>query len=245
MSWRDIFPVLSARALRLPGMLPGRPEGDEEAVILLHGLGRTSASMRIMQWALEHHGYRVVNPSYPSRKARIDELADLVIPDAISACADARHIHFVTHSMGGILLRHWLARNPLPQPGRAVLLGPPNGGSEIVDRFGAWRLFEAINGPAGKQLGTDPDSMPHALSSATGLQVGVIAGSRSWNPIYSAAIDGPNDGKVSVASAFDIEARDKLVLPVSHTWMMMDPRVITATMRFLDVGRFEDSTSKD
>lgn len=238
MTWANAYAVLTARALRLPGILPGRPEGDEEAVILLHGLGRTRASMRIMQWALEHHGYRVVNPSYPSRKARIEELADLVIPDAIAACGEARQIHFVTHSMGGILLRHWAARHPLPRPGRAVLLGPPNGGSEIVDRFGAWSLFKTINGPAGSQLGTGADSVPRALPALSDLQVGVIAGSRSWNPIYSAAIDGPNDGKVSVASAFEIEARDKLVLPVSHTWMMMNPRVISATLRFLEDGRF-------
>lgn len=222
---------------------PASAAKGRQAVVLLHGLGRTAASMRILEWALQREGYRVVNQGYPSRKACVEDLADETLPRALSACDGASKVHFVTHSMGAMLLRCWAGNNSLPPAGRAVLLGPPNGGSEIVDRFGRWKLFALMNGPAGPQLGTAPDALPSRLGAVLRLEVGIIAGDRPLNPMMSALIGEPNDGKVSVRSAFSVPSADRLVLPVSHTWMMMNPVVVDATIRFLAEGRFAAGTS--
>jgi len=216
------------------------PSAGQDHVVLLHGLGRTRASMRLLEWALTQAGYHVVNQGYPSRRFRVEELAAQTLPRALHACRDGAEVHFVTHSMGAALLRQWASENSIPHAGRAVLLGPPGAGSEIVDRFGDWRLFGLLNGPAGTQLGTGPDHLPAKLPPEIPLKVGVIAGSRSLNPLMSALIEGPNDGKVSVRSAFATPASDRLVLPVSHTWMMMNQAVVEAVIRFLASGSFAE-----
>ncbi|EFK95645.1 conserved hypothetical protein, partial [sediment metagenome] len=136
-----------------------------DAVILLHGLARTSRSMDRMEAAFAAAGYVVLNIDYPSRSTAIAALSEAVIGDAL---AEARrrgcaHVHFVAHSLGGILVRSYFAKHAEPRLGRVVMLGPPNQGSEVVDRLGSWWLFHRINGPAGAELGTGPDSVPHSL----------------------------------------------------------------------------------
>lgn len=155
----------------------------------------------------------------------------------------------VTHSMGGILLRHYIAVHGVPERlGRVVMLAPPNHGSEIVDRLGGWKLFAWINGPAGGQLGTAADGLVASLGAwpvSKGVpegaaELGVIAGSFSWNPVYSSLIPGADDGKVSVASTRLEGGRAHLVLPYSHTWIMQRKRTILAVILFLKTGRFEE-----
>ena len=145
----------------------------------------------------------------------------------------ATRVHFVTHSLGGILVRSYFAEQADPRLGRVVMLGPPNQGSEVVDRLGSWWLFGRLNGPAGRQLGTGPDSVPNSLGPV-GFELGVIAGNRSINWVNSLMIPGANDGKVSVARTRVDGMREHLVLPVSHPFLMRHPRVIEAT---LQIGR--------
>jgi hypothetical protein len=185
--------------------------------------------MRILQWSLESAGYRVINVGYPSRQKSIEALARDSIDRAVDTCGSASKIHFVTHSLGGILLRQWSGNNRLA-----------NAGSELVDAFRDWEFFGKLHGPAGLQLGTKPGSPTIDLPPCEDLDLGIIAGSKSINPISSAFITGPNDGKVSVSSAFSIVAKDKLVLPVSHTWMTMHPKVIGAVEQFLEKGSFQE-----
>jgi hypothetical protein len=210
-----------------------------EAVILLHGLARSDASMATMAEALQAEGYVVVNVDYPSRTANIETLADLVIPPALAdpAVTTADHIHFVTHSMGGILIRQFLQTNTIEQLGRVVMLGPPNRGSEVVDNLGDYQLFASINGPAGRQLGTDSNSLPNRLGPVT-FELGVIAGDRSINLINSSMIDGPDDGKVSVANTKVDGMKQHLVLHVTHPYLMKNERVIRETICFLRTGSF-------
>lgn len=213
----------------------------EPCVILLHGLARTSSSMRKMGKALSKSGYLVRNTTYPSTEMPVDELAAKVIPAAIDSCTENgdRTINFVTHSMGGILIRYYLSSNEIENLGRVVMLSPPNQGSEVVDTLADVPGFMTFNGPAGQQLGTGDESVPSQLGPAT-FDVGIITGNRSINLFLSAMIPGADDGKVSIERARLEGMADFLVVPHSHPFIMKKDMVIRQVQYFLEHGRFED-----
>ena len=190
-----------------------------------------------MEGALRAAGFGVVNVSYPSTQAPIEKLVAHV-GAAVAKCGDARRIHFVTQSLGGILLRLWLSHRTLPRLGRVVMLGPPNKGSELSNFFGGLPGFRDLAGPAGAQLGAGPSSVPNALGPVD-FELGVIAGDRGANPISAALLAKPNDGAVTVESTKVAGMRDHITLPTTHTFMMNNPLVIAHVIGFLRAGRFE------
>ena len=243
----------------LLGLLPGYPGLDAEAgeadlvvakecVILLHGLARTSGSFRLLAAALEDAGYVVANIDYPSRSQSVEQLAADAVSAGLETCDEehATTVHFVTHSLGGILVRYHLALNELPVLGRVVMLSPPNRGSEAADRLKDWPLYRWFNGPAGQQLVTGPEGLPGQLGKVD-YPVGIITGDRhsfmdSW---LDEAFSGPHDGKVSVESARLEGMTDFLVLPYAHPFILQQDEVLMQTLHFLRNGCFrrEDAPS--
>ena len=186
---------------------------------------------------LSEQGYQVLNIDYPSRKHPIPELASIVRNKVTSKASNAGKVHFVTHSMGGIVLRYIQDNRPVPNLGRVVMLSPPNHGSEVVDWLGGFRFFEWINGPAGKQLGTAEDSICRKLGRPN-FELGVITGDRSINLINSLIIPGKDDGKVSVESAKVAGMADFLIVHVSHPFIMSNKTVMRQSVYFLRNGAF-------
>lgn len=212
-----------------------------DTVVLLHGLGRGPASMARLACALRAEGFEVRNLGYSSRRADIRTLADATLGPVFAAAREpGTRVHVVTHSMGGILLRQYLHDHGTPASlGRVVMLAPPNGGSELVDRLRTWSLYRRINGPAGLELGTDPASTPLALGALpAGAEVGVIAGNLSLNPFFSALISGADDGKVSVERTHVEGETAHLTVPHSHTWLMWRRPVLDAVRTFIHTGNF-------
>jgi pimeloyl-ACP methyl ester carboxylesterase len=211
-----------------------------EYVVLLHGLARTERSMKALEARLSAEGYGVINVGYPSRSATAEALAEKVVPEAVAECLrnGAGKIHFVTHSMGGILVRYYLSSHTLPRLGRVVMLAPPNSGSEAVDTLRDNFVFKWMNGPAGRQLGTGSDSLTKQLGPVN-FELGVIAGDRSVNLILSRLIPGPDDGKVSVTATEVNGMKDHIVIHATHPFIMKNRQVIDQTVFFLKEGEFK------
>lgn len=216
-------------------------DASGERVVLLHGLGRSGRAMGPLSRRVEAAGREVHVVSYASTSQPLDELADALDRELAACCADER-LHFVTHSMGGIVLRTWMARHEsaAARIGRVVMLSPPNHGSELVDVLGR---AGGLLGPSGRRLGTDPASAPNHLNALgpVDYELGVIAGTRSWSFLTSWILDGPDDGTVSVASARIPGMRDFLEHPASHTRLIYDREVARQVLHFLAWGRFDGS----
>jgi pimeloyl-ACP methyl ester carboxylesterase len=209
--------------------------------------------MTTLEQALSEQGYTVVNMDYPSTEHPIEHLADIYVPQAINQCDtqsnthSTAHIktrsninsntHFVTHSMGGILVRDYVNRYGSANIGRVVMLGPPNQGSEAVDKLRFLPVFGWLHGPAGLQLGTDQQSRVKQLG-AVDFELGVIAGTQSINPLLSVLIPGTDDGKVSVENTKVAGMKAHKIMSVTHPMMMKNKEVIAQIVQFLATGKF-------
>ena len=216
---------------------PANPTQD--GVVLLHGMSRTSRSFRKMQAALEAAGFATLNQDYASRRKALEALADDIHPAVVGfANGIDGSVHFVCHSMGGLLARVYLARYRPQRLGRVVMLGTPNGGSEIADRLKDFTAYRAFFGPAGQQLGTLRDAAIDAILPSVDYSVGIIAGNRSIYPISSFVLPKPHDGRVSVENTGIDGMADHIVVGTSHPWLVRNREAIAQTIAFLSDGRF-------
>jgi triacylglycerol lipase len=217
-------------------------EEPREVVVLLHGLGRSDRSMRPLETYVGEAGYQVYNFPYASTEKSPEALVDELTNRVSACCTEAPALHFVGHSLGGILVRAYLAENKPPNVGRVVMLAPPNRGSELVDRFGNSSIFQWIMGPSALQLGTGADSLPNRLP-APSVEIGVIAATGSVNPIGSILIPNEDDGMVSLESTKLDGMADFLVVSSSHAFIMRSDEVGRQVVHFLQSGRFQHDDS--
>ncbi len=193
--------------------------------------------MKRLERALAEQGYEVKNVNYASTRHNIEKLAVDAIAPALAGCASGQTVNFVTHSLGGILVRQYLRHHRIENLGRVVMLGPPNKGSEVVDRLRDFPGFRFMHGDAGLELGTGATSVPNQLGGAD-FDLGIIAGTRSIDLLLSWMIDGIDDGKVSVESTKIDGMRDHLEMEVTHTFMMQNKKVIEQVIHYLQSGKF-------
>lgn len=234
----NFFGCISMRVLILISLFSLSSAANASCVILLHGLARSENSMSKMENKLVEHDYRVINDGYPSRDYNIEELAEKAIAPALEKCADDSEVSFVTHSLGGILIRRYLSTNNVSKLAHVVMLGPPNRGSEVVDKLGDVPGFHFINGDAGMQLGTGSLSVPNRLGPVS-FDLGIIAGNRSINLILSTLIPGEGDGKVSIERTKIEGMSDHIEISTSHPFMMANDEVIAQVIYYLANGKFE------
>ncbi|HEY1051791.1 MAG TPA: alpha/beta fold hydrolase [Prosthecobacter sp.] len=214
-----------------------------DTVVLIHGLLRTPRSMWVVAAWLKRKGYRVLLVGYPSRKVPISEAVVEHIQPRLAKLAETlepgTQVHFVTHSLGGIVFRAWAAqRDPAFPLGRAVLLAPPNRGSEIIDDVRQLPWARWLVGPVSAELGTDSDSTPNSLGPLP-PNTGVIMGNRGRISLFKHLIGNQTDGIVTIDSARGEGAAGFTLLPTDHTFIVLQPAVLRAVHRFLRNGTFE------
>ena len=212
---------------------------ETECVVLLHGLFRSSTAMKPLEWYLEYQGYAVVNQNYDSVSAPIEQLARASVKQALASCHDQGigRVHFVTHSLGGVLVRQYAAEETLPDTTRVVMLGPPNRGSQVAQYYAARDTFGEFRPQAIDQLGTGEQSLPQKLGPVS-FQLGVIAGNIRSTTLLPGFPDEPSDGTVSVAETVVPGMLDFLQMPVLHTFMIWNPMVWDQAVHFLREGAF-------
>jgi len=213
-----------------------------EQVVLLHGLGRTNHAMSYLQKRISAAGYATHNIEYRSLKDTPDTILDKVGEEIARCCKDnGRPVHFVGHSLGGLIVRAYLERQPLKNIGRVVLIGTPNQGSELVDRYGDdW--FFGLFGPTARELGTDRTDLPKRIAPPY-YPLGIVAGASSFRPILSSILPGPDDGMVAVESTKMVGMTDFLLVDTTHGMLRYNKTVAEEAIYFLIHGKFSHSAA--
>ena len=208
-------------------------------MVLLHGLARISNSMGELEGKLQRAGYSVANVSYPSRRHGVTRLAEDAVSRGLEQCRakTSDKIHFVTHSLGGILVRAYLNQHTSDGIGHVVMLGPPNQGSELVSRLTRIPGFGFVIGPAGVELNARTGDVVPALGPVA-FDLGIIAGKTNIFPLFSLFLAGANDTIVSVESTRVEGMNQHLILPVTHTFMMRNNELIDHVIHYLKTGSF-------
>ena len=244
---------LCALSLLFCSLLPVSSQAEEEqavesdaCIILLHGLGRSSLSMKAVEWRLRDTGYVVVNNSYPWLGKTIEEIAPLVIDEGLADCDEAgkTQIGFVTHSLGGIVLRQYLETRELPGLSRVVMLAPPNQGSVMAEDLLANKAIKPLMPEPARQLGTGDDSVPRQLGPVK-FELGVIAGNSSRLLVTDGLEGEANDGTVTVEETQVEGMSDFIEMPVDHSFLMWRESVLNQVVNFLRDGHFDHAVEND
>ncbi|MCG8671408.1 MAG: hypothetical protein MI867_18535 [Pseudomonadales bacterium] len=227
---------LLACASKLSVAEPANPLASQETVILLHGLGRSDMAMWLLEHRLENAGYKVFSIDYDSIQQTPNQVLGSVFSDIEKCCKEAEAtIHFVGHSLGGLIIRAYLGQHDVKNLGKVVLIGSPSNGTPVVDKYrDSWWMQFA--GEMTLALGTDDNGFAKSLPKPD-YSLGVIAGTveRSSN---DEIIPGADDGLVPVESTKIEGMSDFILLPISHSAMRYDADVAAQTITYLRNGSF-------
>ena len=217
---------------------------DGKFVVLLHGMKRSASSLGKIEKHLKSNGYRTINIDYPSSEQTVEELSEFIHKEITRRYFDkSRNIHFVTHSMGGILARYYIKKHRPANLARVVMLAPPNQGTEMSDFLQGTKIFESFFGPAGTQMGTNEKSIVHSLGPAD-YELGVIMGNISLNPIASVVVPGDDDGLVSHERSKVEGMKDSIILRTAHSLIMFNKEAHKQIIHFLIDGKFSKENGK-
>lgn len=247
------------------------PPMNGRAVVVLHGLGRSRSSMNAICKHLRDKGdYRVINVEYPTTQYNVADHAK-TLRRLVNYLEDVEEINFIAHSMGNIVIRHYLGdlerakaaeketeakgqakgdcplfsaddRRSVERFGRFVMLAPPNQGSQLAEIFANNILFKQIAGDSGQELGRRWSEMEKGLATPR-FQFGIIAGGNG-NKGYNPILKGDNDGVISIDTAKLVGARDFVVVPSMHSFIMDKVQVQTYTLNFLQHGYFDSEPGR-
>jgi triacylglycerol lipase len=211
-----------------------------ETVVVLHGVALNRLICLRLEWALERAGYDVINVSIPSRRVLVSELGDVWLPTLLRTrgTAQSPRLHFVTHSMGGLIVRRTLEHERPANLGRVVMIGPPNRGSELADHLSQSRFWRWLIGVNLRRLGTGPEAFWRELKPSVEYPVGIIAGTRFLNPLGAFHLPKPHDGAVSLLSTHLDGETEHLEQPYSHTGLLFRAATARHTISFLRSGHF-------
>jgi len=229
--WKNRLEMLTPP---LPWDKSNAREGPGPRVILLHGLWRGWHAMEPLARELHRAGFSTLNIPYPSARLPMEILAERIRRE-IEKVADGESLHFITHSLGGIILRMLLANEVSWQTGRIVMLAPPNGGSEIADWANRHPPLQRFLGPAGAALGSrgHPAQLPNIPSH---IETAVIMGNRSCIPLFRKLLQAENDGIVSVQNGRLEGLRGYSVINADHTFIQLHPQTLQLAIPFLKSG---------
>ncbi len=210
-----------------------------ECVVMLHGMWRSALSMKPLQWRLEAEGYSVVNDSYSSLSHSVPRLAETAVGGGLDECRERglENIHFVTHSLGGILVRQYVREHVIKGLQRVVMLGPPNQGSQVADYYSSIDILDSVSPPVLEDLRTDKDALPGELGPVD-FDLGVIAGTVNRRLPIPGFPSDLGDGTVSVAETVVPGMLDFITMPTTHTFMIWNNDVMDQVVYFLREGRF-------
>jgi pimeloyl-ACP methyl ester carboxylesterase len=187
---------------------------------------------------LMHSGFQILNLSYPSTKETIEDIVETIHPEILAFSQNVTKVHFVGHSMGGLVIRAYLHRYFMTKVGRVVFLGTPNRGNELADFMHHWWLYKMLFGPAGQQLITGYKASKEPLVPIN-YELGIIAGYRRIGPPACWLTNESSDGIVSITSTKIDGMKDHIIISTGHIMLLFDREVWKQTLSFLKYGQFK------
>jgi hypothetical protein len=209
------------------------------AVVLLHGLMRSSDSMEDMAEAIQNNGIQPISFGYASTQASIDEHAK-ALRELIDNLPPHTRLTLIGHSLGNIVARRAIGmwqtegdpQNVLKRLDHMVMLGPPNQGSSLATYLSGLGLFEKLTGTSGQELGVAWKEFQSKLATPP-CPFMIVAGDVSQTALKNPLLDGQNDFIVTVEETQLDGAAETLVVPVLHAYLMSDRTVIDKTLKFI------------
>lgn len=233
---------LKVLAPPLPWDKPRVKEGTKsEVVICLHGLWRSVWAMEPIANYLNKEGFTTVSVPYASFRYELEDIVESVRILVKPWLDQGKKIHFVTHSLGGVVLKHLLEHAMLDEErekiGRVVMLAPPHQGSEIMDWLSNSPVRHVL-GPASDFLTSEKMSQ-HSQQFPADVEAAIIMGERSAIPFFRKLLDASNDGIVSVDKGHLLGIKEFKVVDADHTFIASEPDVLEMVSHFLSCGSCE------